>query len=93
MRLRVGTLVELVQVVEDLVLAASRPAVRADEDGDLVRVGNPSQLVAVVGIRGDLPERDADPELGQPLPYLVRVGAPLCLVELHHGSVLRACRA
>jgi hypothetical protein len=83
MLLRVGRLVEPLQVFEDVVLAADRLAVVRDEHGDLVRADVPAHLLAVIGVGGDLPRPEVEPELGQPPANLVRVRAPFRLVELH----------
>ena len=86
----VAPLVELVvEVAEDLVLAAQGLPVAGDEHRDLIRIGDPLQLLALVRIGRHLTERDVDPEFGQPLPYLVRVRTPFRLVELHSSFVLR----
>src|SRR5438270_9062573 len=82
MRIRVGAVVEAVEVVED-VLFATRSSTIVDEDGNLIRADARLHVTAVVGLCRDLPRDEVDPELGQPLPHLVRVRAPFRLIELH----------
>ncbi len=71
----------LPQVREDLARTAEEPAVLGLQDGNLVRVGNGSQLGSILWPRLDLPGYEVESELGQDLPYRRRERAPLRLVQ------------
>ena len=89
MVLRVRTLVERAQVVEDLVLAAVHRAVRRGQDRDLVRPGDALELVALVRRGGNLARDEVEAELGETLPDGVGVRTPFRLEELHVRPLAR----
>src|SRR5919109_1206289 len=74
------------EVVEDVVLSADVLAVIRDEDGYLLSADVLLHRPAFVGIRAHLPSPEVEAELRQALAHLVRMRAPLCLVQLHESG-------
>src|SRR5438067_11664705 len=86
MRVGVRAGPEAREVLEDFVLAADRLAVVENEHRDLVGADVLPHLVALIGVRRDLPRPEVEAQLGESLADFVGVWAPFRLVELHESG-------
>ena len=92
-RVGVGALGHVVEIVDDPLGADDDGAVLEQEHGHGADAGAELELVAERGVLRYLARDEVDAELGQPLADALGAAAPLGLVELEHQSIASTTRA